>query len=165
MENSDSIDLLATLKKLVAENKSYESRLQDYAEIIESRNSEIQMLQAMLSEANEHRSLTDEQVKELRELKGNLKEIQRQAGSATYMVSGRQQPVHDSISLEGQFEKLRQDFGYLQSQLTDLQSQLLDVNNKNVLLSLQSNRVAELESLLANLERTDDSSGFTGNPA
>lgn len=157
MDGTDNTDLLATFRKLVAENKSYEARLEDYARIIYSRDNEIQMLQSMLSEANEYRSTLDEQLKELKELKRNMIDLQRQAAGSTYMVTGKQQRLNENVSAEAQLENLKQDYAYLQSQLVDLQSQLIDVNNRNMMLTLQTSRVAELESLLANYERTEES--------
>jgi predicted nucleic acid-binding Zn-ribbon protein len=163
MDSIANTDLLESVKRLVAENKSYESRLEDYARIIYSRDSEIEMLQSMLAEANEYRSSLDEQVKELKELKRSMIDIQRQAASSTYMVNGKQQRAGESVSLEAQFEHLKQDYAFLQSQLTDLQSQLLEVNNRNMLLMLQTSRVAELESLLAIFEQSNDTSGLDDN--
>ena len=159
INNTDNSDILATFKTLVAENKSYESRLEDYARIIDSRDNEIQMLQSMLSEGNEYRSTLDEQVKELKDLKGGIIDLQRQAVNSNYMVTGKQLRSGDNVSLEAQLENLKQDYAYLQSKLADLQSQLLEVNNRNILLMLQTFRVAELESLLANFEKANDSSG------
>ncbi len=156
MDNTDNTNLSESFRKVVAENKSHESRLEDYARIIYSRDNEIQMLQAMLSESNECRSTLDEEVKELKELKRSMINIQRQAASSTYMVNGKQQRAGDSNSLEAQFEHLKQDYAFLQSQLTDLQSQLQEVNNRNLLLTLQTSRVAELESLLENFQRLND---------
>ncbi len=154
----DNTDLLTNFRKLVAENKSYESRLEDYARIIDSRDNEIQMLQSMLSEANEYRSKLDEQVKQLEELKENMVYIQRQAANSTYMATGVQLSGRANISPESQFENLKQDYASLQSQLADLQLQIQDVNNRNVVLTLQTSRVAELESLLANFEQSNDAS-------
>ena len=154
----DNTDLLTNFRKLVAENKSYESRLEDYARIIDSRDNEIQMLQSMLSEANEYRSKLDEQVKQLEELKENMVYIQRQAANSTYMATGVQLSGRANISPESQFENLKQDYASLQSQLADLQLQIQDVNNRNVVLTLQTSRVAELESLLANFEQSNDPS-------
>ena len=154
----DNTDLLTNFRKLVAENKSYESRLEDYARIIDSRDNEIQMLQSMLSEANEYRSKLDEQVKQLEELKENMVYIQRQAANSTYMATGVQLSGRANISPESQFENLKQDYASLQSQLADLQLQIQDVNNRNVVLTIQTSRVAELESLLANFEQSNDAS-------
>lgn len=160
MDSADNTDLLETFKKLVAENKSYESRLEDYARIIDNRNNEIQMLQSMLSDANEYRSKLDDQVKELKELKRNITDIQWQATSSTYMVDGKQQRPGDNFSPEAQFENLKKDYAYLQLQLNELQCQIQDLNNRNMLLMLQTSRVAELESRLANLEQSNDAPGF-----
>jgi len=163
MENTDNADFLDSFKKLVAENKSYESRLADYVRIIDSRDNEIQMLQSMLSEGNEYRSTLDEQIKELKELKRNMLDVQKQAASSTYMVNGKLQRAGENVSPEAQFENLKKDYAFLQTQLTDLQTQLLDVNNRNLILTLQSNRVAELESLLSNLEQSNDTLGLADN--
>jgi len=163
MVSTDNTDLLESFKKLIAENKSYESRLEDYARIIYSRDNEIQMLQQMLSEANEFRGSLDEQVKELQDLKRNIIDIQRQASISTCNVTGKRQKAGDSVEPEAHFENLKKDYAYLQLQLTDLQLQLLDVNNRNLVLSLQTSRVAELESLLANFEQANGASGLAGN--
>ena len=45
MDNSDHIDLAAALKKLLAEKKSQEARLEEYAKILTGRDNEIEMLQ------------------------------------------------------------------------------------------------------------------------
>jgi chromosome segregation ATPase len=163
MDSTDNSDLLESFKKLLAENKSYESRLEDYSRIIYSRDNEIQMLQSMLSEANEYRSTIDEQVKELNELKRNLIDIQRQAATSTYMINGHQQRTMETVSPEMQLDNLKQDYAYLQLQLADLQAQILELNNRNLLLTLQSGRVAELESLLADFQRLNEKSGTNEN--
>ncbi|MBC7886550.1 MAG: hypothetical protein H7Z13_01575 [Ferruginibacter sp.] len=153
MTNPGSIDLLAAFKKLVAENKSLEARLEEYAAIINSRDLEIGMLQTMLSESNEFRSSTDSQVKELKELKGFINILQQQVAGSSYQVTGRLQPVNHTVTAEQQFENLKPAYAYMQSKLTDMQTQLLDMNNRNLLLQQQTSRIAELESLLANAEQ------------
>lgn len=156
MNSSEDIDLLATFKRLQAENKSQEDRLQEYAKIINSRDNEIEMLQSMLSYANEYRSTLDNKVKELNDLQRNIGELQHQADQAAFMATGRQQQVNNSDSIERQFENLKIEYANLQAQLTDLQTQLLDMNNRNLLLQQQASRIAELESLLANAEEERD---------
>ncbi|MEP7108590.1 MAG: hypothetical protein ABI760_11420 [Ferruginibacter sp.] len=152
MDNKENIDLLASFKKLLAENKSLEVRLKECTKIINSRDSEIEMLQMMLSEANEYRSSTDSQLKELKELQGYVNDLQQQVAGTTYMVTGREQQITAPDSAGHQLEKLKTAHAYLQSQLTDLQSQLLEINKRNLLLQQQTSRIAELESLLGNAE-------------
>ena len=156
MNNTDDINLLTAFKKLFAENKSLEIRLEEYAKIINSRDKEIAMLQTMLSEANEYRSSTDSRLKELKELQGYINNLKQQVAGSVYMATGRQQQAGASVSVERQLDDLKQDHADLQSQLTNLQMQLLDVNNRNLLLQQQNSRVAELESLLANAGQEGD---------
>lgn len=159
MHNTEHSELLATFKTLVAENKSYESRLEEYARIINNRDNEIKMLQSMLSEANEYRSTLDREVKELKDLKHSISDIKRQSAHSTYMVTGKQQMAVDRINLEAQFDNLKRDYSLMQSEIADMQLQLLAVNSKNILLTLQATRVAELESVLANFEQANNASG------
>lgn len=164
MDNTSNIDLLTAFKKLLAENKSQEARLEDYAKIINSRDNEIEMLQTMLSEANEYRSSMDSQLKELKELQRYINDLQQQAARSAYMVTGRQQQVGDNVSVDRQLD-LKPAYAYLQSQLTDLQTQLLDMNNRNLRLQQQTSRIAELESLLANAGQERDEVKQKDNPA
>jgi len=148
MDNKGNIDLSAAFKKLLAENKSQEARLQEYTKIINSRDHEIEMLQTMLSESNAYRSSIDNQLHELSDLKKFIGDLQQQVAGAVYTTTGRQQQLSDTVSVEQQLKNLRLEYTLLQSQLTDLQAQLLDANNRNLLLQLQTSRIAELESLL-----------------
>ena len=152
MDQTDNIDILAAFKKLLAESKSQEARLEDYAKIIYSRDNEIEMLQTMLNEANEYRSSIDAQVKELKDLQSYMNGLQLQASSSVYSVTGGKRSSSENVSIEQQFEKLQQEYAYLQTQLTDMQTQLLDANNRNTILQLNVSRIAEIESLLENAE-------------
>jgi Tfp pilus assembly protein PilO len=69
----------------------------------------------------------------------------------------------ETVSPEMQLDNLKQDYAYLQLQLADLQAQILELNNRNLLLTLQSGRVAELESLLADFQRLNEKSGTNEN--
>jgi len=164
MNSPDDIDLVVAYKKLLAENKSLEGRLADYGKIIESRDSEIDMLQNMLSEANEYRSTLDAQVKELKDLKQYMNELKQQADQTTYMASGMHQQAGDALSVERQFENLKLAYANLQAQLSALQMQLLDMNNRNLLLQQQTSRISELESILANVEAERDEMHNNENP-
>jgi chromosome segregation ATPase len=157
MEQTDHIDLVEAFKRLLAESKSQEARLEDYAKIIYRRDTEIEMLQTMLTEANEYRSSVDAQVKELKDLQTYLNGVQIHAEKSTYTVAGRKyQQAAEDISIEQQFEQLKLAYSYLQTQLADLQTQLMDVNSRNTILQQQIGRVAELESLLSNVEQERD---------
>jgi chromosome segregation ATPase len=157
MEQTDDIDLAEAFKRLLAESKSQEARIEDYAKIIYRRDTEIEMLQTMLTEANEYRSSVDAQVKELKDLQTYLNGVQIQAEKSTYTVAGRKyQQAAEDICIEQQFEQLKLAYSYLQTQLTDLQTQLMDVNSRNTILQQQIGRVAELESLLSNVEQERD---------
>ena len=156
MDYKDDIDLTTAFKKLGAENKSLQARLEEYAIIINSRDREIDMLQKMLTEANEYRSSVDNELRELKELQQYLGNLQLQATIADYVVPGRQQRAGEKLSAERQLENLRIAYTDLQSQLTELQKQLLEMNSRNLQLQLQTSRIAELESRLANAEEERD---------
>jgi ppGpp synthetase/RelA/SpoT-type nucleotidyltranferase len=156
MSSTGDNDLLVAIKKLVAENKSLETRLEDCLKIIEGRDFEIELLQTMLTEANEYRSTLDSQVKELNDLQQYLSGLQKQEAQATFMINGGYQQAGTIVSIERQFENLSMAYTNLQSQLTGLQSQLLEMNKRNLLLQLQTGRISELESLLENVEREKD---------
>ena len=156
MANNDDLDLTSAFKKLGAENKSLQARLEDYAIIINSRDREIDMLQKMLTEANEYRSSVDNELRELKELQQYLGNLQLQATIADYVVPGRQQQAGEKVSAERQLENLRIAYTDLQSQLTVLQKQLQEMNSRNLQLQLQTSRIAELESRLANAEEERD---------
>jgi chromosome segregation ATPase len=165
MDNTGDIDLLMAFKKLLAESKSKDERLEDYLKIIDSRDNEIEMLHTMLTEANEYRSTLDSQLKELKDLQQYLAGVQQQEARSTYMVTGRQQQPVDSLSIERQFENLQLAYADLQSQLAGLQSQLLDMNNRNLLLQQQASHIAELESLLAIAEGQLEAMNKNDGPA
>ena len=165
MDNSGSSDLLTAFKKLVAENKSQQSRLEEYTAIIRSRDSEIEMLQSMLSEANEQRSSTDNQLTELKELQRFLSNLQQQVSGNTFYPASNQQQTSNPVSAEQQLEALQQAHAQLKAQLSDLQTQLLEMNNRNLLLQQQASRIAELESLVANFEFERDNIGPNNTPA
>lgn len=165
MDNSGNSDLLTAFKKLVAENKSQQSRLEEYTAIIRSRDNEIEMLQSMLSEANEQRSSTDNQLTELKELQRFLSNLQQQVSGNTFYPASNQQQTSNPVSAEQQLEALQQAHAQLKAQLSDLQTQLLDMNNRNLLLQQQASRIAELESLVANFEFERDNIGPNNTPA
>lgn len=156
MDNKDDIDLVTAFKKMLAENKSLQARLEEYAATISSRDNEIAMLQTMLAEADEYRSGTDNQLKELEGLQFYVNDLKQQVAGSVYMATGRQQQAGSGVSMEQQLEGLRKDYADLQSQLTGLQTQLLDVSSRNLQLQQKCSRVAELESLLANTEQERD---------
>jgi len=165
MENSGNSDLLTAFKKLVAENKSQQSRLEEYTAIIRSRDSEIEMLQSMLSEANEQRSGMDNQLTELKEVKRFLGNLQQQVSMNTSYSTGNQQQAGNPVSAEQQLEAMQQAHAQLKAQLSDLQTQLADMNNRNLLLQQQASRIAELESLVANFEFERDNTDPGNTPA
>ncbi len=152
MENKSNIDLLTAIKKLMAENKSQEERLEYYAKTIESRDKEIEMLQSMLADANEYRSGLDNQVLELKDLQYYLADLQQQVSGTSFSINNGQQQERVADSMEEQHEMLKQEYAFLQSQLKDLQQQWQEMNNRNLLLQQQTSRIAALESLLANAE-------------
>ncbi len=152
MENKSNIDLLTAIKKLVAENKSQEERLEYYAKTIESRDKEIEMLQSMLTDANEYRSGLDNQVMELKDLQYFLTDLQQQVAGTSFNTNDGQQKVSGAVSMEEQHESLKQEYAFLQSQVKDLQQQLQEMNSRNLQLHQQTSRIAELESLLANAD-------------
>jgi predicted nucleic acid-binding Zn-ribbon protein len=164
MDNTGEIDLLAAFKKLLAENKSQQIRLEEYAEIINSRNNEIEMLQTMLLEANENRSSMDNQLNQLKELQRHINDLQQQSDISNYTAWGRQQQVGEKIAPERHLENLTIAYADLQSQLTNLQSQLQDITNRNLLLQQQTSRIASLESLLANAEKEIEETKQKDNP-
>lgn len=144
MEN----DVIGDIKSMVALNSSLSARLDDYAKIIGDRDREIEMLQAMLTEASAYRSTLDTQVDELKHLQENLKQLHNQMEGSSYIATNRQAGTNSSI--EQQFESLKLQYTYLQTQLSDLQKQLLELNNRNLVLQQQTSRISELESLLDN---------------
>ncbi|MEO7766785.1 MAG: hypothetical protein ABIS01_05135 [Ferruginibacter sp.] len=148
MNTPGNPDLLAEFKKLSAINKSQEARLEECAKIVNSRENEIELLQAMLSEATAYRSSMDSQLKELKSLQDYLRDIRQQVSASAYFTGGSQQQVDDTINVEQQFQHLQLEYTYLQSQLSDLQIQLLNVNQRSLALQQQNSRIAELESLL-----------------
>lgn len=150
MDSTDNIDLMAAFKKLLAENKSQQDRIDEYADIIKSRDNEIAMLQTMLSEANEYRSSMDSKAVELKDLQQYINDLQQQVMQSGYLVSGRRQQLNNAASATEQLVNIKPAHAYLQTQLADLQTQLLEMKNRNLLLQQQTNRISELESLLAN---------------
>ncbi|MEJ7586973.1 MAG: hypothetical protein WKI04_05370 [Ferruginibacter sp.] len=153
MENNGNFDLSKSIKTLVAENNSQAARLEEYTNIVNSRDKEIEVLHTMLSEANEYRSTMDNQLKELKELRQDISDLQEQVSASVYSVTGRvEKRTYNTVSMEQQLQTLNQEYTFLQSQLADLQTHLLDVNNRNLLLQQQTSRISELESLLTNAE-------------
>lgn len=136
----------------MAENRSQESRLSEYVSIIKSRDSEIEMLQSMLTEANEYRSSVDNQVIELKELQRYMNQLQQQATGAAFYGATNQRQSGDTPTAGQQLENLQQANARLKAEIADLQTQLLDINNRNLQLQQQVSRLAELESLVANFE-------------
>jgi chromosome segregation ATPase len=153
MDNTHNNDLLTAFKNLLADNNSQAARLEECAKIIESRDKEIDMLQTMLSEADEYRSSLDIQLKELKDLQRYIDDLQQQAAGSAHLATGGKKQVGVAVSLELQLQNLRMEYTYLQSQLTDLQTQAQELNKRNLLLQQQTSRIAELESLLENAEQ------------
>ena len=152
MQDYSNIDILDEYKKLLALNKSYEGRLDEYAHILKGREEEIGMLQQMLTEATSYRSGLDSQVNELKELQQNIGLLKQQAEASSYIGTSKHLRLGETVSSQQQLESLQLQYTYLQTQLSDLQAQCLELNNRNLLLQLQGSRIAELESLLANAE-------------
>ncbi|MEO6718727.1 MAG: hypothetical protein ABIN67_00130 [Ferruginibacter sp.] len=152
MENYNDIDILGEYKKMLALNKSFEARLDEYARILKGRDEEIEMLQEMLNEATSYRSSIDNQVNELKELQRNISQLQQNAEGSSYIGVSKHLQVGETVSTQQQLVNLQLQYTYLQTQLSDLQAQCLELNNRNLLLQQHTTRIAELESLLANAE-------------
>jgi len=142
-----------SLKHLVAENESLKERLNEYQYIIVVKEKEILELRLQIAQDNEIKSHLDNQAMELEVLQNYIGNIDHQTtGSASSQMHLQHQasdPIH-------QLQDLKQQYAYLQTQLTDLQTRLQDLNNRNLLLQQQTNRIAQLESFLADAEQERD---------
>ena len=150
MENSGNKDLTEEFKKLLALNSSLQQRLNDYSNIIKSRDNEIEMLRAMVTEAGAYRSNLDSGVNELKELQQNINQLQQQVAGNSYI--GTAKATVSNSNTEQQFQNLKLQFTYLQTRHTGLEAQLIELNNRNLLLQQQTSTIAELESLLQNAD-------------
>ena len=125
MDHTAGMDILHEYKKLLALNSSLETRLDEYSAIIKSRDHEIEMLQRMLTESSAYRSNLDSQVDELNQLNYNISELQKKLQGDSYIGASKHLHTGDTVSTEQQFENLKLQYGYLQTQLTDVQQQLV----------------------------------------
>ena len=145
-----------SLKHLVAENESLKERLNEYQYTIVVKEKEILELRLQIAQDNEIKSHLDNQARELELLQNYIGDIdQDTAGSANSQMYLQQQ-ASGAVNVKHQLQDLKQQHAYLQTQLTDLQTQLQDLNNRNILLQQQTNRIAELESFLADAEQERD---------
>ena len=145
-----------SLKHLVAENESLKERLNEYQYTIVVKEKEILELRLQIAQDNEIKSHLDNQAMELEVLQNYIGDIDHKtAGSASSQMHLQQQ-ASGPINVKHQLQDLKQQYAYLQTQLTDLQTQLQDLNNRNILLQQQTNRIAELESFLADAEQERD---------
>jgi chromosome segregation ATPase len=144
----DSLDLSTAFNKIISQTKSQEDRLGEFASIVSSRDREIEMLQAMLSDANAQRSSMDNDLFELKSLREQATQLQEQVAGTVYMSTGRQQRTSENVSVAQQLRSLTTEYALLQSQLSEMQTQLLEANNRNLLLQQQTSHIAELESQL-----------------
>ncbi len=145
-------NIMEEYRRQFALNGSLEGRLEEYSKIIRDRDNEIEMLQAMLTEANSYRSNLDAQVNELSELQQSIAALQQQVEAASYIGANRISQVSVPVSVEEQLGQLKIQYTYLQTQLSDLQQQTIELNNRNLVLQQQTSRIGELESLLENAE-------------
>jgi DNA repair exonuclease SbcCD ATPase subunit len=77
MPNFSGEDVLGKFKLLVSENQSLRERLKECEKIIAARDSEIEMLNQLVSEASEMRSNIENQLQELKSLREQMEEMKK----------------------------------------------------------------------------------------
>lgn len=150
MENKGYLEILDRLKLLIGENKSLQARLEEYKQITDARDTEITILQQMLTDANAMRSEVDDklqQLKELQEYIGEIKQVEEKAG---YQYAGPEGSTAFTDVSEQAMEEMKELNTWQKMQLAELKLQIQEINNRNILLEQKASRIAELESLLAN---------------
>jgi predicted nucleic acid-binding Zn-ribbon protein len=145
-----------SLKHLVAENESLKARLDEYQYTIVIKQKEILELRLQIANDNEIKSNLDNQVIELELLQNYISDMDKEAAGTANKGMDFHQQAAGSINVKDQLYDLKQQYTYLQTQLTDLQTQLQELGNRNLLLQQQTNRIAELESFLADAEQERD---------
>jgi chromosome segregation ATPase len=156
MEIADNLDLLNKVKQLVAENTSLKARLEEYQYSIVSKEKELHELKLTIANSNEIRSSLDNKIFELELLQNYMGDMEKEAAGAVNREQELRQQVGHAISVSHQLQDLKQQYTYLQTQVTDQQTQLQELNNRNLLLQQQTSRIALLETLLADAEQERD---------
>ena len=152
MENLQSLDIVEKLKHVIAENRSLATRLEEYKLIVEARDTEIDMLHTMVSEANAMRSSLDNDLLELESLKEYMGQIKTVAATAITGASYFGQNENKS----DQLKNMKEQHARLQMQATEMEIELRELSNRNMLLQQQNSRLGELESLLEITEKERD---------
>jgi chromosome segregation ATPase len=81
---NDPLDTLKKMQQLLAENQSLKQQLLECNNIISAKNTEIELLQQMLTEATERQSELDIQMEELELLKHRIGQLTNLSNKAGY---------------------------------------------------------------------------------
>jgi DNA repair ATPase RecN len=150
MEINNIGEILDRLKRLVAENNSLLTKLEECRTIITARDKEIEVLHNMVAEAGAMRSVTDNKIEELNLLQNYIAEIKDVVQHASFNSGGMpMQQAHTTFSDE-ELEEIKELNTYLQVQLRELKTEVAGLKERNTGLEHNAGRVAELESMLAN---------------
>jgi thioredoxin-like negative regulator of GroEL len=154
MENLQYGDIIDGLRKLVAENKSLQDRLDECRDIIKSRDSEINMLQQIANDAHAAKSTMDSKVEQMDELKKYFSEIRHIVDGVP--ATGQQtDAAFELAELETLLEKKEKRIEELEDILRqDYASETSNDNSTNSgemksLIEQKETRIKELENLLA----------------
>jgi DNA repair exonuclease SbcCD ATPase subunit len=150
MDNTDNGHLPEYIKQLTAENIHLKATLEEYQFNNTVKEREILDMKQQIATGNELVSRLDN---ELMQFKPGY----------NYTAKQKEHIINYAIDLSGpdkeskyRLQDLQQQNNYLQIHITELQTQVQELTKRNLLLQQQANRIAELESFLADAQQERD---------
>src|SRR5258705_2195737 len=119
MDNSNNDnDLQLQLNHFIAENESLKAQLEEYRYILDTREQQIESLRRKMGDIIQSKSNIDNQLEELDILQDHIDLLKRQSEGYTEREMDLEKQVSYAVSTEHQLEDARQQYTYLQTQLS-----------------------------------------------
>jgi len=143
-------------EKLQAENERLKQLLEEYNTTALQKNTTQQGLEENTIDVAALKSYYDLQTEELKFVRYYIQELKEKAEAAVQRETQLEKELTQSISTSYQLEDIKSKYNHLQAQLNDIEERLQQLSSQNILQILQTSRIAELESMLANAEEEID---------
>lgn len=140
------------IQQLVKENETLQAQVKELEEILTLREEELEMVRLQAAESAALRSQLDLRLEEISSMQNQLGQQQRKNAGALNRELELQQELVDSVQLLHQYNDLKKQYVYTNTQLEDLQEELAAVKKKNNMFQKIVVQVGELESKVENLE-------------
>jgi DNA repair exonuclease SbcCD ATPase subunit len=143
-------------EKLQAENKRLKQLLEEYNTTALQKNTTPEGLEESTIDVAALKSYYDLQTEELKFVRYYIQELKEKAEAAVQRETQLEKELTQSVSTSYQLEDIKSKYNHLQAQLNDIEEMLQQLSSQNILQILQTSRIAELESMLANAEEEID---------